>query len=113
MLLALSMMGSPASLATMKELNRPDTVAVTISVLNTVVYVGVGVLGKCCRSNPRRIHRSGGGDRTRIVYPYSRVCHALRLPDRIGAAFHARHPLPDTGDARHTVTLEEIERELA
>jgi predicted MFS family arabinose efflux permease len=44
-LLALSIMGLPAALATMKEVNRPDAVAMTISVLNTAVYIGVGVLG--------------------------------------------------------------------
>ncbi|NLX56089.1 MAG: MFS transporter [Planctomycetaceae bacterium] len=44
-LLALSLAGSPPSLATMKEVNRPDTVAVTIAVLNTVTYLGVGIVG--------------------------------------------------------------------
>lgn len=43
-LLAFSILGLPANSAIMKELNRPDTVAATISVLNTVVYVGVGIL---------------------------------------------------------------------
>jgi len=45
LLLALSTAASPASVATMKELNRPDAVAVAISVLNGASYLGVGVLG--------------------------------------------------------------------
>lgn len=44
-LLALSTVGIPASSSTIKEVNRPDAVAVTISVHNTIAYIGVGVLG--------------------------------------------------------------------
>ena len=44
-LLALSTVGNPPTSATMKEINRPDAVAVAISVLNTAVYMAVGVLG--------------------------------------------------------------------
>ena len=68
-LLALSTIGLPASAAAMKEVNRPDAVAVTISVLNTVAYVGVGVLSNAAGA----ILDAFGGHaeiaEARIVYP--------------------------------------------
>ena len=99
-LLALSIMGSPASLATMKEVNRPDAVAVTISVLNTAVYVGVGIVGNVAGAILDAFARPGGGDRGAHCVSVSRVCHALRLPDRTGTAVHAGHHVPDSGDPR-------------
>lgn len=68
-MLALSITGSPATSATMKELNRPDAVAVTISVLNTVSYVGVGVLGNAAGAI---LDAFGGHAKlagARVVYP--------------------------------------------
>jgi predicted MFS family arabinose efflux permease len=69
-LLGLSTLASPAGTAAMKELNRPDAVAIAISVLNGAVYVGVGVLASAAgtvldlyRSSARE---APGGS---IVYP--------------------------------------------
>lgn len=45
LLLAASMFSTPAALATMKELNRPEAVALAIAVLNALSYIGAGILG--------------------------------------------------------------------
>lgn len=68
-LLALSIVGSPATSATMKEINRPDAVAVTISVLNTAAYLGVGILSNAAGAilDAFGSHAEAAG--TRIVYP--------------------------------------------
>ena len=69
MLLALSTSGLPASAAVMKEVNRPDAVAVTISVLNTVAYVGVGVLGNAAGAILDAFGGRADVAAARIVYP--------------------------------------------
>jgi predicted MFS family arabinose efflux permease len=68
-LLALSTVGLPASAAAMKEVNRPDAVAVTISVLNTVAYVGVGVLSNAAGAILDAFGSQAEIAETRIVYP--------------------------------------------
>ncbi len=68
-LLALSTSGLPASAAVMKEVNRPDAVAVTISVLNTVAYVGVGVLGNAAGAILDAFGGRADVAAARIVYP--------------------------------------------
>jgi predicted MFS family arabinose efflux permease len=112
-LLAMSIMGSPASLATMKEVNRPDAVAVTISVLNTAVYVGVGVVGNLAGLILDAFRGQTVVTETRIVYPTAAYATlftcltGLALVSLLTALFL----IPETRG--HIVTLEEIEREMA
>jgi predicted MFS family arabinose efflux permease len=68
-LLALSILGSPANLATMKEVNRPDAVAVAISVLNTAVYLGVGLAGNLAGAVLDLFAHNAAAGESRIVYP--------------------------------------------
>jgi predicted MFS family arabinose efflux permease len=68
-LLALSSMGSPAASAAMKEVNRPDAVAVTISVLNTTIYVGVGLLGNAAGAILDAFGGHAQATAARIAYP--------------------------------------------
>jgi predicted MFS family arabinose efflux permease len=112
-LLALSLMGSPASLATMKEINRPDAVAVTISVLNTAVYLGVGLVGNLSGAvlDAFAAHAEVVG--TRMVYPPN--AYATLFACLTGLALLSTlvtiFQIPETRG--HTVTLDDIERELA
>ena len=112
-LLALSIMGIPAGLATMKELNRPDAVAVTISVLNTATYVGVGVLRNVAGAILDAFGSQAEATEARIVYPSAAyatlfACLAgLALISTLVTIFQ----VPETHG--RTVTLLEIERELA
>jgi predicted MFS family arabinose efflux permease len=111
--LALSTVGSPASSATMKEVNRPDVVAVTISVLNSAVYVGVGVLGNAAGAILDAFGGHAKVAEARIVYPTAAyatlfACLAgLALVSTLVTIFR----IPETHG--RAVTLEEIERELA
>jgi predicted MFS family arabinose efflux permease len=111
--LALSAIGSPASSATMKEVNRPDAVAVTIAVLNTGVYVGVGLLGNAAGMILDAFGRHAEVAEARIVYPTAAyatlfACLAgLALVSTLVAVFL----VPETHG--QTVTLQAIERELA
>ncbi len=112
-LLALSTVGSPASVATMKEVNRPDAVAIVISVLNTASYVGVGILVNAAGAILDAFGSKAEFTGTRIVYPaaaYAAIfgCLAcLALVSTLIAIFL----IPETRG--RTVTLQEIERELA
>jgi predicted MFS family arabinose efflux permease len=112
-LLALSTLGSPAGSATMKEVNRPDAVAVTISVLNTASYVGVGILGNLAGMILDAFGSQAAMSEARIAYPSAAyaalfACLAgLALVSILVAIFQ----VPETHG--RTVTLEEIERELA
>jgi predicted MFS family arabinose efflux permease len=45
LLMAGAMLSTPALTATMKELNRPDSVAVAISLMNGLSYLGAGAIG--------------------------------------------------------------------
>ena len=45
LVLAAAMLATPAATATMKELNRPESVALAISVINGLSYLGAGVVG--------------------------------------------------------------------
>jgi len=112
-LLALSTLGSPATLATMKETNRPDAVAVTISVLNSAVYVGVGVLGNVAGAILDAFGSRAEVTEARVAYPPAAYAAlfaclaALALVSTLVTVFQ----VPETRG--RTVTLEEIERELA
>jgi predicted MFS family arabinose efflux permease len=112
-LLALSTMGSPANSATMKEVNRPDAVAVSISVHNTAAYVGVGVLGNAAGAILDAFGSRAEFTEARLVYPTAAyatlfACLAgLALVSALVTVFL----VPETHG--RTVTLEEIERELA
>jgi predicted MFS family arabinose efflux permease len=110
-LLALSIMGSPATSATMKEVNRPDAVAVTISVLNTAAYLGVGVLGNAAGAILDAFGSRAEAAETRIVYPTAAyatlfACLAgLALVSTLVTVFL----IPETHG--RAVTLQKIERE--
>jgi hypothetical protein len=112
-LLALSIMGSPATSATMKELNRPDAVAVSISVHNTAAYVGVGVLGNTAGAVLDAFGSQAEVTQARIVYPaaaYATLFAGLACLALVSAVVTI-FLVPETHG--RTVTLEEIERELA
>lgn len=68
-LLALSSVGLPASSTTMKEVNPPDAVAMTISVLNTAVYVGVGVLSNAAGVILDTFGNQAEVSESRVAYP--------------------------------------------
>ncbi|MHB8968889.1 MAG: MFS transporter [Pirellulaceae bacterium] len=112
-LLALSLIGSPAGLATMKEVNRPDAVAVTISVLNTAVYVGVGVVGNVAGAILDAFAGQAAVTNARIAYPPA--AYATLFACLTGLALLSTlvtiFQIPETHG--HAVTLQEIERELA
>ena len=97
----------------MKEVNRPDAVAVTISVLNTAAYVGVGVLGNVAGAILDAFGSQAEVTEARIVYPTAAyatlfACLAgLALVSTLVTIFL----IPETHG--RTVTLQEIERELA
>lgn len=111
-LLALASVGSPATSATMKELNRPDVVALSISVLNSATYVGVGVLGNAAGTildafGPRQVLE------VRIVYPT--IAYATLFAGLAGLALVSTlvtiFLIPETHG--RAVTLQEIERQQA
>jgi predicted MFS family arabinose efflux permease len=110
--LALSTIGPPASSTTMKEVNRSDAVAVTISVLNTAAYVGVGVLSNAAGAILDAFGSQAEVTAARIVYPtaaYATVfaCLAcLALVSTLVTIFL----IPETQGC--IVTPQEIEREL-
>ena len=112
-LLAMSTVGSPASSATMKEVNRPDAVAMTISVLNTAVYVGVGVLGNAAGVILDAFGGHAALNEARIVYPTA--AYATVFAGLAGLALVSTLVtlvlVPETHG--RAVTLQEIERELA
>jgi len=112
-LLASSILGSPATLATMKEVNRPEAVAVTISVLNTAVYIGVGVVGNLAGLILDSFAHQAEVTDARIVYPpraYAVLFATLTLLALV-SMFVTLLKIPETRG--QPVTLEEIERELA
>ena len=95
----------------MKEVNRPDAVAVTISVLNTAVYVGVGILGNVAGAILDAFAGQAQVTEVRIVYPPA--AYATLFACLAGLAwFPPWSPLfqiPETHG--QPVTLQEIERE--
>ncbi len=110
-LLAFSIIGLPANSAIMKELNRPDTVAATISVLNTVVYVGVGILvnvtGPILDHFAEHSQLSGA----RVVYPpaaYATLFALLTILALISTLITV-FQIPETHGRE--VTLQDIERD--
>ncbi len=112
-LLAMSILGLPANSATMKEVNRPDAVAVTISVLNTAVYAGVGILGNVAGLILDAFAGRALVTDARIAYPAAAYATlfacltALALISTLITIFQ----VPETHG--QTVTLQDIERELA
>lgn len=112
-LLAVSMIGSPSTLATMKEVNRPDVVAVTISVLNTATYLGVGVLGSAAGLILDVFGKAAQTSGERIVYP--RAAYVTLFAGLAGLALVSLllsvFRVPETHGC--PVTLEEFEREYA
>jgi len=112
-LLALSNLASPAAVATMKELNRPDAVAVAISVLNALVYVGVAVLGNVGGAI-LDIFRSGARvTEDGIVYPgaaYATLFVVLSVLGLVSLLVTAIF-VPETRG--RAITIEEIDSALA
>ena len=112
MLLALSTIASPASVATMKELNRPGAVAVAISVLNAVVYIGVAVLGNVAGAVLDLFRSRAQVTETGIIYPVAAyatffgVLSALGLVSLLAAMFF----VPETRG--RALTIEEMEQAL-
>ncbi len=112
-LLAISMVSSPSTSATMKEVNRPDAVAVTISVLNTATYLGVGILGSATGLILDAFGKAVETTGDRIIYPRTAyitlfACLAgLALVSLLLSIFR----VPETHG--RPVTLEEFEREFA
>jgi predicted MFS family arabinose efflux permease len=112
-LLALSIVGLPASSATMKEVNRPDTVAMSISVFNTLTYVGVGVLSNLAGA----VLDAFGGRATvsaaRIAYPpaaYATLFACLAGLAVVSLAITV-FLIPETHG--RPLSLEQLEREMA
>jgi len=112
-LLALSIVGSPATSATMKEVNRPDAVAVTISVLNTASYLGVGLLSNAAGAILDAFGSRAEAAEARIVYPTAAyatlfACLAgLALVSMLITVFL----IPETSGC--AVMLSELDRESA
>jgi len=112
-LLALSTVASPAAVATMKELNRPDAVAVAISVLNGMVYVGVAVLGNLGGAILDFFRSGAQVTETGIVYPTTAyatlfvVLSALGLVSLVVTAIF----VPETHG--RAITIAEIDSALA
>lgn len=112
-LLAMSAIGSPPTSAIMKEVNRPDAVAVTISVLNSMTYVGVGILGNVAGAILDAFRSAAATTGVRITYPpaaYATV-FACMAGLAVVSLLLALFLVPETHG--RPVTLEEIERELA
>lgn len=112
LLLALSMGASPAAIATMKELNRPDAVAVAISVLNGVSYLGVGILGNIGGGLLDLFHADAQVTGTGTVYPpmaYMTLFGVL-IAMAIVSLVVTVYRIPETRG--RPVTLDELEREL-
>ena len=112
-LLALSTVASPAAVATMKELNRPDAVAVSISVLNGLVYVGVAVLGNLGGAILDVFRAGARVTETGIVYPaaaYATLFVVLSVLGLISLLVTAIF-VPETHG--RAITIEEIDSALA
>lgn len=112
-LLALSTVGTPASVATMKELNHPDTVGIVISVLNTASYAGVGLLVNVAGAILDVFCSKAEYTGMRIAYPpvaYAAIFVCLACLALVSTLI-AIYRIPETRG--RTVTLQEIERGLA
>jgi predicted MFS family arabinose efflux permease len=112
-LLGLSIVGLPAASATMKEVNRPDAVAVSIAVLNSLVYVGVGLLGNLCGLILDAFRHYAAASQARIAYPpaaYATLFGCLAGLAVISILVTAFLVAETHG---RTVALAEIERELS
>lgn len=112
-LLGLSIGGMPAASATMKEVNRPDAPAVAISVLNTVVYAGVGLLGNVAGLVLDAFGTQAATSATRIAYPpaaYAVLFAGLAGLAAVAMLVTAFQVSETYGRA---LTLEETEREMA
>jgi predicted MFS family arabinose efflux permease len=110
-LLACSILGLPANSAIMKEVNRPDAVAATISVLNTVVYVGVGVLGNLTGFILDRFAAQSQTVGARVVYPpaaYATLFAFLTILALVSTLITVLQ-IPETHG--RAVTLQDIERD--
>lgn len=111
-LLALSIVGLPASSAAMKEVNRPDTVAVSISVLNTATYVGVGTLSNLAGVVLDAFAGQATVSAARIAYPPA--AYATLFAGLAGLALVSLAVtvflIPETHG--RPMTLEEFEREM-
>lgn len=108
-MLAASIIGLPAGLATMKEVNRPDAVAVTISILNTVTYLGVGIMGNLAGTILDLFAGQARMVEARMVYPsaaYATFFACLAVLALL-SAFVTAFFVPETRG--HAVTLKEIE----
>jgi predicted MFS family arabinose efflux permease len=112
-LLALSTVGTPAGSATMKEVNRPDAVAVSISVLNTAAYAGVGILGNLAGAILDASGSRAAISEARIAYPSAAYAALFAcLAGLAGVSMLVTiFKVPETRG--RAVTLEEIERALA
>ena len=84
-------LGLPANSAIMKEVNRPDAVAATISVLNTVVYVGVGILGNFTGVILDRFAAQSQTSWNARRLSTRRVRDPLCIPDRPGPGLDDHH----------------------
>jgi len=110
-LLAFSILGLPANAATMKELNRPDTVAATISVLNTVVYIGVGILGNVTGAILDLFAAQSQRNGARVVYPTAAYASlfAFLTVLALASVVITIIQIPETHG--RAVTLQDIERD--
>jgi predicted MFS family arabinose efflux permease len=69
LLLAAAMLANPATTTTMKELNRPDSVALAISVINGLSYLAAGVVGNLSGYILDRFKAQAVVTGTSTVYP--------------------------------------------
>jgi len=112
-LLALSTIASPASVATMKELNRPGAVGVAISVQNAVVYVGVGILGNVGGAILDLFRDGAQVTESGIAYPAAAYATFFGVLSTLGlfSLLAAMLFVPETQG--RALTIEEVEQALA
>lgn len=69
LLLAAAMLATPAATATMRELNRPESVALAISVINGLSYLAAGVIGNLAGLILDRFKQQAVVTGTSTIYP--------------------------------------------
>lgn len=108
-LLAASCIATPSSTMTMKELNRPESVASAISVINGLAYIGSGIVGQVggwilgCYRDTATVMASG------VVYPaaaYIALCCFLAALAGLNLVFVCL--VPETRSRTHVPEMRSI-----
>ena len=101
-LLAVSGIATPSGTATMKELNRPESVAASISVLNGLAYIGCGTIGQAGGWILGRYRETATVTAAGVVYPpaaYVALCCFLAALAGLNLLFVLR--VPETRREQH------------